>query len=93
MKTPPKSALQVLRESAITNSCVPPEVVWSNFLRSGNEAWRQTTAMERDFVKQMVSYFMLESKAQNNEYAYYFYNRVFKNIIQGFLPIGEEKNG
>ena len=87
-----KSVTQLLEEVAMTKNCLSPDVLWENVSRLGikESVWMETTDIERGLFKQFVGNKINESKNEHVEYAYYFWSRILKRLVEGKTPIGME---
>lgn len=94
MMTSPNTTDEALEEAARIHKCSSPQTLWAHIKRFGNEdsLWKHATPTEKNLLKQFIGKEINEAKKDNVEYAYYFYSRVLKRLVQGLPPIGKEWN-
>ena len=73
---------------------VTPDALFNSLARGfrAQEVWPTLTTEEKESFKQFAWEKCEESKKNKNEYAYFFWNRIAKRLVEGKLPIGEEWN-
>lgn len=55
--------------------------------------WTTINADEKEAFTKFVWNKCKRCKEDKNEYAFYFWNRMAKRLVEGKLPIGEEQDG
>ena len=87
-----KSVTNLLKEVEEDKDCaLAVDRIFDDLVQHGlSGVWTTISADEREAFKKFVWNKCSRAKEDKNEYAYYFWNRMAKRLVEGKLPIGEE---
>lgn len=82
-----KTVADLIKEMGI----LTPTIILESLSKHGlNSYWDSVSFDDREAFKNYTWEQCVIAKEQQNEYAYYFWNRMFKRLVEQKTPIGEE---